>query len=702
MRLSLVSLLALSAAAPAVAQQTSASSHGDHLSSPDIVVTGIIARSQADILAGTSVVAGDELVRDARPTIGETLTRQAGVSATSFGPNASRPVLRGFQGERVRILADGIGSFDISNTSADHPVIINPLTADRIEVLRGPSALLFGSSAIGGVVNVIDSRIPRSIPSEGVHMDGTLTYGSAADERSANARFDAAIAETLVVHLDGTYSKTGNLRTGGYILTDDLRKDATESDDAEVRELADLKGGLPNSAARTWEIAAGAAYIGESGSLGFSVSRYDSLYGIPVRYAIEHEDHGAEEEGHEDHAAHDVRLDVVQTRADMRGELNFGDGFLETARLRAGFADYHHDELEDDGAIGTSFDHKGWEGRLDLIQRDRNGWKGAIGAQALVRKLSIVGEEKYLPRFKADSFGVFTVQSLDLGALRAEAGARVERASAVAEADADLGTAAATRRFTALSGSLGAAYEVSSGWRLGLNSSYTERAPSAEELFPKGPHAGTQAYEIGDPDLDKEASKGLELTLRGKGDGFTISGSIYQSWFSNYIYEMPDGSVEDGLPVYAYKQNKARHAGAEIEASVRLGRWGSYSFNLDGVGDVSRATIRAPGGNQPAPRIPALRLLGGLEAQSDTVNARLEVERVNGQTRVAAFETETPGYTLVNASVSLRPWGKDKDVSLLLSANNIFDVVARRHASFLKDYAPLSGRDLRATLRFGI
>lgn len=697
MRLTLASVLAL-AATPAFAQVT-VDPHGDHVGDPELVVTAIIARNQADILSGTSVVAGDELARDVRPTIGETLTRQAGVSATSFGPNASRPVLRGFQGERVRILSDGIGSFDVSNTSVDHPVVINPMTADRIEVLRGPAALLFGSSAIGGVVNVIDSRIPRSVPSEVIHTDAALTYGSAANERSGNARVDVALAERVVAHLDASYAKSGNLQTGGYLLSEELRKAAAASDEAEVRALANLKGELPNSAARTWEVAGGAAFIAEGGSLGFSVSHYDSLYGIPVRYALDH-DESADAEGHESHA-HEVRLDVVQTRVDMRGELKPESGFVDTLRVRAGYADYQHDELEDGGQIGTSFYHKGWEGRIDMIQRAQAGWTGAIGGQMLVRKLNIVGEEKYLPRIRAENFGLFTVQALDLGAWRAEAGGRVERATAKADADVDLGTAQTERRFTAVSGSLGAAYEVTSGWRLGVNSSYTQRAPSAEELFPKGPHAGTQAYEIGDPNLTKEASKGLEFTLRGKGAGFSLSASLYHSWFSNYIYELPNGEREDGLPVFEFRQNKARHYGAEVEASLGLGRVGNFALTADMVADVSRATILAPAAKLPAPRIPALRVLTGLEAQSEKMDARLETEWVDGQSRLAPFETATPGYTLVNASIAIRPWGKDRPISLILSANNIFDVVARRHASFLKDYAPLAGRDLRATLRFG-
>lgn len=679
-------LLAL--ASPALAQEVPDQGHGDHDSAEgEIVVTALLGRNQADLLSGTSVVSGEDLARELKPTIGETLSHQAGVSATSFGPNASRPVLRGFQGERVRVLADGIGSFDVSNTSVDHAVVINPLTADRIEVLRGPSALLFGSSAIGGVVNVIDSRIPRKAPDEAIHVDGMVTYGSAADERSGGARVDIPLGGNFVGHFDGSYVKTGNLEIGGSVLTPALRAQAAASTDPAIAALADLEGRLPNSAGRTWEVAGGAAYVGSNANLGFSVSRYDSLYGVPVRYSLDPAVGPAEA----------VRLDVKQTRYDVRAEINPASGFLEALRFRGGYAIYRHNELEEDGAIGTTFRNKGGEARLELVQRERGGWKGAIGSQLVVRTLNIVGDEKFLPRSKSQQYGLFTVQSFDLGTIRAEAGARAEHSIVSADADAILGNPDLRRKFTTLSGSLGASIEFSPGWRAGLNASYTERAPSAEELYPNGPHAGTQAFEIGDPTLAKEKSTGLEATLRGSGDGYSLSASLYHSWFRDFIFESQTGAIQDGLPVFQFGQSNARYYGAEIEASVKVAAIGAFGINLDGVGDFTRASLRGGG---PLPRIPALRLLGGIEAQSEIVTGRVEVEWVDGQNRIAAFETPTRGYTMVNASLAIKPFGADSAIDLTLSANNIFDVVARRHASFLKDYAPLSGRDIRAGLRF--
>ena len=332
------------------------------------------------------------------------------------------------------------------------------------------------------------------------------------------------------------------------------------------------------------------------------------------------------------------------------------------------------------------------------MQRENNGWEGAVGAQFFLRNLNIIGEEKFLPKSETQQFGLFTVQSVDFGSVRAEAGGRIERSYLSANADADLGNPDYRRKFTTISSSLGANLEFTDGWRVGLNGSYTQRAPSAEELFANGPHAGTQAFEVGDPTFSKEKSTGLELSLRGSGDGYRISASVYHSWFKNFIFETATGAVEDDLPVFQFRQANARHYGAEIEASVKLAQLGDFAINLDGVGDFTRARVKNSG---PVPRIPALRLLGGLEAQSDALTGRIEVEWVDGQNRIAAFETATEGYTMTNASVAFKPFGADNASSLILSANNIFDVTARRHASFLKDFAPLAGRDFRITARFG-
>jgi iron complex outermembrane receptor protein len=653
--------------------------HADH--AEDIVITGF-RRNRQDVLSGTSVVSGEELSRDMRPTIGETLAHQPGVSATSFGPNASRPILRGFQGERIRILTDGIGSLDVSNTSVDHAVAVNPLTAERIEVLRGPSALLFGSAAIGGVVNVIDARIPRRVPSDPVHLAGILTYGSAANERSGNGTVDVPVDGHFVVHFDGNYSKTGDLRVGGFFLSPERRAEALASPDPEIRALAGLRGKLPNSAGRTSDIAAGVAWIDGQNNVGVSINRLDSLYGIPIRFSL---DPAVEAEA--------VRIDLKQTRVDGRAEVDLGEGFLDLVRLRGGYSDYTHSEIDETGAAGTTFFNKGYEGRLEFVQSGHNGLGGGFGAQYYHRRLDPVGDEKSLPINTTSQFGLFALETYSKGRLNGEAGLRYERQTVSAQADPVIGNPDLTRTFNAFSGSAGASIGPKS-FKAGLNLSHSERAPSAEELYVNGPHPGTQAFEVGDPALAKEKSNGVEVTVRIEGDGYKLGAAAYHIWFSDYVYQQETGAIEDDLPVFEYRQGDARYLGFEIDGSVRVAKIDGFTVNLDALADYVKATIKTVG---PAPRIPPFRALAGIEAQSDRLSGRLEVERTARQDRLAAFETPTRGFTLVNASIAWKPLKGNEATSLTLSANNLFDVDARRHASFLKDFAPLAGRDVRLT-----
>ncbi|HEX8486618.1 TonB-dependent receptor [Sphingomonas sp.] len=698
-----VSVLALLMASAASAQTVPPPSTG-----AEVIVTGVLEQSETDVLQGTSVLKGKELTRDLRPTIGETLARLPGVSATSFGPSASRPILRGFQGERIRVLTDGIGSIDVSNTSVDHAVIIDPLLAERVEVLRGPAALLYGSSAVGGVVNVIDARIPRSIPANGYRLNAIANYGSAADERSIGAAGDLAIGAMLVLHADGSYLKASDLKIGGFALSRSARASALsqvglpqDSDEPiDFAASAAIRGKLPNTAAKTWTAGAGATIITEGGTLGVSYSHYDSLYGVPIRYATQV---GQEQEA--------PRLDVVQNRVDLRGEVDAGGSVIDKIRIRAGHATYRHFELEPDGGIGTAFFNNGTEARLELVQANRGGWQGASGVQFFNRLFDVAGDEAFLPRNETNQTGVFTLQQYASGGFRAAGGFRYERTELAARTPLDDNRFFAGKRsFDAVSASLGASYEFADGVRLGLNGSRTERAPSAEELFANGAHAGTQAYELGSPDFRLEKSWGLEATLHAHSERFDFDASAYYNWFSNYISEnqvdpglceaaaAPSGRTVD-LPCFVYQQRDARYYGLEAELTAHLFQLGDYRINADVLGDYVHASIVD---EAPVPRIPPARVLGGMEVQGDKLTARGEVEHLFAQERIAPFETPTRDYTIVNASISLSPFGRDSKTTLLLSANNIFDVTVRRHASFLKDFAPLAGRDLRATVRFGL
>ena len=703
-------------AAPAALAQTqppadgAPAGEGDHLheeQTVEVIVTAPLR--DLDLLAGTATLSGEDLVRDLRPQLGDTLARLPGVSATSFSPGASRPVIRGFQGERVRVLTDGLGSLDVSNTSADHATTIDPITAYRVEVLRGPAVLLFGSQAIGGAVNVLDRRIPRDIPDEPFHVDITGTYGTAADERSIAAGIDAPLGGNLVLHLDGSFRKTDDLEVGGFVLAPELRMEQLEIAEEELEEghleeaeealeLANQRGVLPNSATEQKTAGAGLAYIGSRFRLGASVGWFGSDYGVPMRPGAEHhheeEEHDEDHEGHEEEEEHGhgdepVTIGLEQIRADLRGELEL-DGFFERARLRLGWSDYEHTEYEGD-EVGTVFFNEGVEGRFELVQRERGSWSGASGIQYFHRDFSAVGAEAFLPPNTTDQFGIFTLQELSAGLVDIEAAARFEHSDVKSK---PLGV---SRNFNAFSAALGFSHAPSRYSKVGINLSRAERAPSAEELFSDGPHIATQAYELGDPTLTKEKSWGAEAFARLDRGAFEVSATAFVSKFDDYIYQGFTGDEEDELPVIAYFQEDATYWGFEASAAARLYQRDGLRVRADLVADYVRATIDGEG---PAPRIPPLRLLAGIEAQTDDFEARAEVEWADDQDRTAPLETRTDGHTLVNASLTWRPWGRRENTALILSANNIFDVDARRHASFTKDFVPLAGRDIRLSARF--
>ena len=689
------SLTALSLAAtfPAFAQEraepaaaTPPQSDDFHTDKEIIVTAPYVER--LDILAGTSALSGEQLSEKTRAQLGDILTDLPGVSATSFAQGASRPVIRGFQGSRVAVLTDGIGNIDASNTSVDHAVTIDALTTELIEVLRGPAILLFGGSAIGGAVNVIDKRIPRAVPEEAVHIDALASYASAAREYAGGASIDVPVGDSFVVHADGSYRKSEDLRIGGFLLSRAARAEAVAFADEQTtlgntaeagfaRDLAASRGRLPNSGVKTWNAGAGAAFIDDGGNLGISFNVFDTVYGIAERPALGEE---PEEGG--------VAIDLRQYRVDLRGEVELGEGLFDKLRLRSGFADYRHVELEG-GEIGTLFLSEAIESRLELTQNVRGGWRGATGVQYLTRDFEAIGAEAFVPPTQTRAIGVFTLQEFAFGNLDAEVSVRFDKA------DLDAKTIGIERSFNNVSAAVGLGYNIGD-LKIGVNLSQTGRAPSVEELYSDGPHLATQSFEIGDPTLRSERSYNGELYARFDSTRVDFSVTAFANRFSSFIYENETGAIEDDLPVFQYLQRRARVWGIEAEADAMLGSFGGFDLHANGVADYVRTTIRDEG---PAPRIPPLRLLGGLELKSGNFDVRGEVEWADDQRRVASFETPTDGFTLVNASATFRPFGRDRNIAIIASANNIFDVDVRRSASFTKDFVPLSGRDFRVTAR---
>lgn len=671
--------LALLWTAPSFAQDNGSSDTAqddDFHKDEGIIVTAPYVE-RLDILSGTSALSGEDLASEMQGQIGDILTDLPGVSATSFGPGASRPVLRGFQGNRVAVLTDGIGNIDASNTSADHAVTIDALTTERIEVLRGPAVLLFGGQAVGGAVNVIDKRIPRKVPDEKFHLDALLGYASAASEYSGGASADVPLSDRFVVHVDGSYRNSDDLRIGGYVLSRALRADALASAEPFAADWANARGRLPNSGVETWSAGAGAAFIDDGGNLGVSFNIYDTNYGIAERPDF------AEPVGGE------VSIDLRQYRFDLRGEVEMGSGLFDKLRVRAGYANYKHAELEGPD-VGTTFLSKAIEGRLELTQNERSGWRGASGLQYQTRDFEAIGDEAFIPPTISNQIGIFTLQEFQFGDFEAEAALRFDHANL------DANSLGISRSFNNVSAALGVGYNIGD-LKLGANLSRTARAPSIEELFSNGPHVATQSFEVGDPTLSSERSWNGEIYARYDSTRFDFTTTLYANRFSSFIYETATGAIVDDLPEFQYFQSKARVWGVEAEATAWLGHLAGFDFQVDGVADYTRATVTGTG---PAPRIPPLRLLGGLELQSDKLDLRGEVEWNAAQNRTAVFETATDGFTLVNASATWRPFGNDRNIALIASANNILDVDARRAASFTKDFVALPGRDFRLTARF--
>lgn len=673
--------------------------HNRQMDGEGRIIVSAQGLKQLDVLAGTSVLEVEDIQNNLNGQIGEVLAKLPGVSATSFAPGASRPVLRGFQGERVRVLVDGLGTADVSNTSADHATTIEPLTAERIEVLRGPAVLLFGNQAIGGAVNVIDKRIPRRIPDEAVHLDAIVAGDTAADLRSIGASLDAPIGPNFVVHVDGSYRNTNDLEIGGFQLSDGLRAEvlalaAEEEEEGEfeeadeLREAAEQEGIVPNTATETYSFNAGASVFAGDSVFGASIGYYNTDYGVPGRPGTEHA-HGEEGEEEEEEGEEIVTIGLEQWRADALADVDLGDGFFERLKVRFGYSDYTHTEFEGE-EIGTVFEVESFEARVELAQSETGPASGSLGAQYTYRDFAAIGEEAFVAPNTTNQFALFGLQEFGPGPIQVEAGGRLEFTDVESE-PLDL-----SRSFTNFSGALGLVYETDEALRAGVNFSRVERAPAAEELFAGGPHIATQQFEIGDPDLVTESAWGVEGFVRGQIGDANLSVAVYRQWFDDYIFLSANGEEEDGLPVFLIQQQDADYFGIEGELNFPLYRDGTSNVIVDLRGSYIDAELDS---GVAVPRIPPLELLGALEWQTDAFDVRGEIQWFGEQNDVDAFELPTDNFAIVNFSFAWRPLASRENVTVLLGADNIFDVVGRRHASFTKDFVPLAGRNVKASVR---
>ena len=715
-RSAFASALLLSAAFPAFAEEPV----------EEIIVTASpLGRSLDEAITGVSVLTGEELDDRLAGTIGETLKSEPGVSSTFFGAGASRPIIRGQGGDRVRVLTNGIGSIDASSASPDHAVAAEPAQAERIEVLRGASLLRYGSSGSGGIVNIIDGRIPDALP-DGKY-DGAFRIGASSVDAGIEAAgaldtvlFDAPTG-SLVLHVDGTYKKTDDYDIPGFAESAAFRaaeaaEEEEHHDDEDEDEHEDEEHGhdeegeeeafgtLENSATETRSLTGGLSWVGNRGFIGVAVHDFESDYGIPGGHG-----HGHEEEGHdddhdedEDEEHHDededehgheegeeeeetVTIGLEQTRIDLNAGVEL-DGAFSRLTVFAGYADYKHTEFEGD-EVGTVFANEGYEVRTELLTAKRGDYSAAYGAQIRKREFSAIGEEAFVPPSVTDQFGIYTFQETQFGDLHVEGAARVEKT------DHENKTAGISRDFTGISVSAGGDYHFSDALRIGGTVFRTERAPTTEELFSNGPHLATSQFEIGDPDLDIETATGVEAAIRYRSGPVKLTANVFYTDYDDYIFETQTGEEEDELDVYQYGADDARFSGFELQGELHAGTFGQVDLDFDGL--VEYVSAKTDRGNLP--RIPPLSVLAGVDAGLGDFSYRAEVEFVSEADDIAAFETATDSYTLTNLFATWRPSGGEADYSLKLAVNNLFDEDARQHTSFLKDTVPLPGRNIKVS-----
>ena len=635
----------------------------------EVVVTATaLHESTFEVAQPTAVLAGEDLVRNRGSSVGEALAGTAGVSATYFGPQASRPVIRGQTGERVQVTEDGAESLDVAALSADHAVTIDPLLADRVEVLRGPATLLYGNGAAGGLVNVIVNRVPEKAY-EGIAGAAELRGDSALGERAAAVRVDGG-AGGWSLHGDAYARDTDDVEVAAYALSRRMR----ESGDFSDEEIAASRSRLANSSSRLRGGALGFSRVGDAGFAGFAVSRFDTRYGIPGPEA-------------------GVSIDLQQTRLDYNSDWHEPVRGLGSAHLRASYNRYEHAELEPGGEVGTRFDQDGLSFRLAVDTESLAGWRGSIGLQYRDVDFVATGEEAFVPASVTRNLGVFAYEERAFGALTVELGGRLEQQE-ITSGDIDAEYDSARGSFAA-----GLVWKLARGWSTALNLTSTQRHPTSTELFADGPHLAVQRFEIGDATLRPERATTLDLSLRHRAERWGMSLTAFRSDYDDYIFAALTDDIEDELPVAEYRQRDAKFAGFELDVDLPALAVAGGELATRLVADAVRAELVD---GDDLPQIPPLRIGAEWRYSRDAWSAGVAAHHFARQDRVAVNELPTAGYTMLRADASWRIAlaGQDERKLLVyLRGDNLLDEDARRHTSPLKEFAPLPGRALGAGVR---
>lgn len=691
-----------------------------------VVSAGPTALPRSQLVNPVNVLTEDDLLEAGGLSLGESLKNQAGMASTYFGPGASRPIIGGVGASRVKILRHGLDVGDVSDQSEDHAVGVDAFDAKRIEIIRGPAALLYGSNITGGVVNVLDGHIPNEKPVNRIEGMVMGRGGLGASERGGGGSLTGALGN-FVWRARGLLRETGDVSTplfnpeSGHDEHDE-HEEEHEEEHGEHEEGHDeheegepqLVDHIENSGTSLSRGSLGVSWLGNRGYIGAAVSFHNTDYGVPGGHMHghgEHEDDEHHDDDHLDEEEHDeheedehrhgdeeevsIALDLNSVTYDVEGAYFFEDAAVKEIRFRFGVTDYTHSELEQAESgpdmVGIVYENNQWEGRLEIDHSLHHKTQGVAGIQVKRRDLALnaVGDHSILPTTLTTDVGIFAMERVNLGALRLEMSGRMQWLSHDAVDRTD-------RTFSSLSLGAGLNYEVNEQWNLSLSLARAAKNPSTAELYFDGVHAAIRSVERGNENLEVEITNNATVSSYVHAGQFnlTLTGYINQS--DNFIYFAPTGLTEDELPVLQTSQSEARITGMEIAADVDLFRKEGSNLILGLTGDYVNGRLTLEGGNLP--RIPPFRLGASLQYSLNNFSTSLSVERIAKQDRVFAIsEDETDGYTMVDAKVGYRLVVGSTVQSISLQGLNLTDKLARSHTSLLKEIIPLPGRDIRLT-----
>jgi iron complex outermembrane receptor protein len=672
-----------------------------HMDDVLVVKANPLEHTKLDMATPAIVIAGESLLLNRATTLGDILEKQPGVSMSSFGPAVARPVIRGLAGPRVLITQNQMTVQDASITSNDHDVALEPLLAEQIEVLKGPATLLYGSGAIGGVVNVADSLINPD-GADGTTGGAEIRFGDSATKEESFIGVVSGGDESFAFSLNAFTTNTENLEIPGYAESAALRAAEEEEHDdedheGEEHEEEEAFGELENSYAEAEGAAVGMTWIGDWGYFGASLNHSNKFYGLPGHshgHEEEHEDEDHEGEEHEEEEEM-VAIDMEQTRLDLQAGINAPFAGVEDMFIGLTNTNYEHTELEGD-ETGTRFTNDATELRTYLRHSEIAGWNGIVGLQYTDRDFSAIGDEAFVPPSDTNSVALFVVEELRQDNVKYELGFRQEQQTIEVEGFSK----ARDSMFTV---SAGAVFDISDDASLALNLSRAERAPNVEERYSFGEHLATETFEIGNLDLENESSINIDLAYRFNSGRFSGEFNVYFNTYNNFIYgEIQENTgivtnlngydvlIDDDFPILAYTQADADIQGFEIHMDYQLVEDAAYNLSIGFIADLVNAEL-ADGGYLP--RIPPMKTGLILHYDDNDLSAELSYISYSDQDDIGVNELPTEGFEMLDFELAYRALD-NQDFVVFLKAKNLLDEEARDHASFIKDVAPRAGRSL--------